>query len=451
MTKVDKGNKKRCILAKKIALKLEAIGMRTNYSELFDLFLAETTALWPIAIVFSRPQKNLYLECKTHFFKTPTLIMADDCREAGKFIRQLNCKFRKDCCVTKEIVIGNIENFMPKPCNLEEKSSSLPFGIDCTNQIYVNEVNETLLGRSGNVFDENQKLFCHLIEDSKGIIFMRSTKTGLGLTLSIGHGIAVTRDDAGWSSPCSIGCFGIGGGIQLGCEQSDFIFLIYDEDIIGKIKQGNKFILGGNLSFSGFGHGREYCGLSQLSSNDQTDFPRSIGSHSSFSAFARNNVGALFGVSIEGISMFPIDFINRSMNDHSGATISKEVLEINQALKCAECPYSLSPHPIVPHFLKNYARSVWSIDYSSPLSKSNPLPILEPGHNSRTDLSITLREFLLSFSFQDNCVSVARKSELNNFIDKFKRFLRGKRFYMPRADEISSALITIILILLSFH
>jgi len=42
-------------LAKKLALQLEGMGMRTSYREVFDMFHSNTTAGWPIAFVFRRP------------------------------------------------------------------------------------------------------------------------------------------------------------------------------------------------------------------------------------------------------------------------------------------------------------------------------------------------------------------------------------------------------------
>ena len=430
LTKLEKENDNRCKLAKKIAIKLESIGMRTSYSELFELFLAETTASWPIAIVFSRPRRAQSIGNNWLLFKNTASTMLDDCCQAENFLRHLSRKYRDAICVTNEIIRGDIENFMRKPTSFEEKSDKLPLGIDCTNKIYVKDVREKI---SADHTIERKKLFCQMIEDSRGIVFIRSTKTGFGLTMSIGHGIVLTRINKGWSSPCTIGYFGLGGGVQIGCEQNDFLFLIYDDDIINKFRQGKQFVLGGNLSFAGFGQGREYCGLSQFGSFDQTNYNQEH-NRASFTAFARNNSGVLVGASIEGISVSPINILNRSVYGSmstsdilSGYSMPfDEVSELHSAIKCAECPYSLSAHPIVPYFLKNYVRSIWSIDYSSPLSKPHVLEPSVSGVPDRSEFSINLRELLLSISIKDQIMSLPRNNELNNFIEKFKRFLRGK-------------------------
>ena len=418
---MDKCNQKQVELAKKIAMRLERVGMRITYKELFDLFLAETTATWPIVIIFSK-SKSKYAAGNDAVFKNPTFTLADDCNQAAAFLLHLNSKQREAVYSTQEIIHGNIENYMHRPKTTGHSYSD----INCASKVDVKEIMNgfRVLPEDHSTMDE--MLFCHKIRDACGLVFIRLTKAGMGLVVTVGHGIVMSRLEDGWSPPCSIGCFGIGGGLEIGCEQNDILFLIYDEKIIQNLKEGKQLVLGGNAVFSGFGKGYEICGVSHLNDHytNQVRTPES-----SFSAFARNNAGLIVGISVEGISITPIDYMNRSAY---GPVTSMDILtgnvdpfehslDINKALRYAEFPYSLCARPIVPYFLRSYARSVWSIDYSSPLSE--PLSFSFRG-TPKSEMCVTLREFLLRFSLPDHLVSPVLKNELANFVNKFKRFLR---------------------------
>ena len=387
--------------------------MRISYTDLFDLFLAQTTSDWPIAVVFSHQSQDINKE------RSSTFTLDGDCIEASNFLRQLNSESRHSACgKMHELVQKDIETFMPIPKKIQVEMSSDIFSA-CLHHQSAGEI-------FSNDVPDLSPLFCHNLEDTIGILFVRYTKADFGASVSGGHGIVVSKLSQGWSSPCAIAVFGLGTGFSFGCTQNDFLICIHDKELMRKFHDGAQFTFGTNASLSGCGRGVEYCGLtlSSLVENKGERF---------YTAYARQNYGALCGVSIESISIVSMSFINTStygagitsddiLSGRINAPRSRSSDALHAAIRCCISPYNFYSHPIVPDSLKNYSRTLWSIDYSSVLSTRRPSAFLHK-RNPLVDPSLTLREFLLCVSNNSSIMSRTSRHEIDLFRAKFRRFL----------------------------
>ena len=110
-----RGYEKACDLVQK----LEFIGMRTTYRELFDMFLSKTTSGWPIALVLRR---DAYEKTASTSMTLPMVI-----RNSAAFMHELVSKsreydYQQESSWTHEHIRGNIELFFPRP-KMREKAA----------------------------------------------------------------------------------------------------------------------------------------------------------------------------------------------------------------------------------------------------------------------------------------------------------------------------------------
>ena len=186
--------------------RLELIGMRTSYRELFEMFLSKTSAGWPVAIVFRRQSEGM-LKMKRMPFGLPSMDMSVDLiRGASCFHDLVTCSRELDYTLESngidEIIRGNIESFMPRPrCHDEQINSDMqleprffriPFVPSITNN---RSITHTLMFSSNF---RRSSILSWYAENSKVMLYMRITNN------KAGSGFIVARTDGGWSAPCAI-------------------------------------------------------------------------------------------------------------------------------------------------------------------------------------------------------------------------------------------------------
>ena len=99
--------------------RLELIGMRTSYREIFDMFLSKTSSGWPVATVFRKGSMGVR-NFEEMPFGLPSVDMNIDLSRASSFFHEIVTRCREydyhlECNGVYEIVRGNIETFVPKP------------------------------------------------------------------------------------------------------------------------------------------------------------------------------------------------------------------------------------------------------------------------------------------------------------------------------------------------
>lgn len=64
-----------------------------------------------------------------------------------------------------------------------------------------------------------------------------------------GSGLVIARlPDGSWSAPSCIGTAGIGWGLQIGADITDFVVVLNSEDAVRAFSMGGNVTVGGNIS-----------------------------------------------------------------------------------------------------------------------------------------------------------------------------------------------------------
>lgn len=100
-----------------------------------------------------------------------------------------------------------------------------------------------------------------VIKSAKGLAIITVVKAGFLLSARGGSGIVVARlDDGGWSAPSAIGIAGIGGGLEIGAEVTDFVIILNTHASVQAFSKGGNVTLGGNLTVAAGPLGRNMEG-----------------------------------------------------------------------------------------------------------------------------------------------------------------------------------------------
>eukprot|EP01135_Chromosphaera_perkinsii_P004257 Nk52_evm9s273 gene=Nk52_evmTU9s273 len=87
-----------------------------------------------------------------------------------------------------------------------------------------------------------------IFANCKGIAVISVLKAGFLISVRGGSGIVVAKNNrGGWTAPAAIGTTGLGGGLQVGAEITDFVLVLNTNDAVKAFSKGN-VTLGGNLS-----------------------------------------------------------------------------------------------------------------------------------------------------------------------------------------------------------
>lgn len=73
-------------------------------------------------------------------------------------------------------------------------------------------------------------------------------KAGFGFSGRGGKGVVVARTRNGWSGPSAIGTGGVGFGLQIGAEVTEFVFILNTDAAVQAFSRDVNVTLGGDIS-----------------------------------------------------------------------------------------------------------------------------------------------------------------------------------------------------------
>jgi lipid-binding SYLF domain-containing protein len=74
-----------------------------------------------------------------------------------------------------------------------------------------------------------------VLKEARGLAIMTVIKAGFGISGRGGTGVVVARTRNGWSGPSAIGTGGAGFGFQIGAEVAEFVMILNEEILSGKV------------------------------------------------------------------------------------------------------------------------------------------------------------------------------------------------------------------------
>ena len=82
-------------------------------------------------------------------------------------------------------------------------------------------------------------------------LLIPSSPTGFVFSGKAGSGIVIARlPDGSWSAPSCIATGGVGWGLQIGADVTDFVIVLNSEDAVRAFSIGGNVTIGGNISAS---------------------------------------------------------------------------------------------------------------------------------------------------------------------------------------------------------
>lgn len=99
-----------------------------------------------------------------------------------------------------------------------------------------------------------------ILDDARGLAIIRVLKVGFGFSGKGGQGVVVARTGHGWSGPSFIGLGGVGWGLQIGAQLTDFIFVLNTDAAVRAFSRGGNVKIGADLSAAAGPVGRDLQG-----------------------------------------------------------------------------------------------------------------------------------------------------------------------------------------------
>jgi lipid-binding SYLF domain-containing protein len=87
-----------------------------------------------------------------------------------------------------------------------------------------------------------------VLKDARGLGIMTVIKAGFGFSGRGGKGVVVARTKNGWSGPSAIGTGGVGFGLQIGAEVTEFVFVLNTDAAVQAFSRDVNVTLGGDIS-----------------------------------------------------------------------------------------------------------------------------------------------------------------------------------------------------------
>lgn len=151
-----------------------------------------------------------------------------------------------------------------------------------------------------------------ILREAKGIAIIRVARIGLGLSVKGGTGIVVARlgenlDE--WSAPCAVGVGGVGWGLQMGVDLTDFVIILNTHEAVEAFATGNQVTLGGNVGVALGPVGRNGAVSASVHGGKLSQgehYPVRVAPSYSYS----HSQGAFIGVSLEGGIIHPRADVN---------------------------------------------------------------------------------------------------------------------------------------------
>jgi lipid-binding SYLF domain-containing protein len=87
-----------------------------------------------------------------------------------------------------------------------------------------------------------------VLRDARGLALMTVIKGAFGFSGRGGTGVVVARTQQGWSGPSAIGTGGVGFGLQIGAEVTEFVMVLNTDAAVQAFSRDVNFTLGGDIS-----------------------------------------------------------------------------------------------------------------------------------------------------------------------------------------------------------
>lgn len=90
-----------------------------------------------------------------------------------------------------------------------------------------------------------------VLQRARGLAIFQVIKAGFVFSGKAGSGIVLARlPDGSWSAPSCIGTAGVGWGLQIGADITDFVIVLNSEEAVRAFSMGGNVTIGGNVSAS---------------------------------------------------------------------------------------------------------------------------------------------------------------------------------------------------------
>jgi len=90
-----------------------------------------------------------------------------------------------------------------------------------------------------------------VLQSARGLAVFQVIKAGFVFSGKAGSGLVIARlPDGSWSAPSCIATGGLGWGLQVGADITDFVIVLNSEDAVRAFSLGGNVTIGGNVSAS---------------------------------------------------------------------------------------------------------------------------------------------------------------------------------------------------------
>ena len=92
-------------------------------------------------------------------------------------------------------------------------------------------------------------IYCYLNPYNSGLAVFQVLKAGFVFSGKAGSGLVIARlPDGSWSAPSCIATGGLGWGLQIGADITDFVIVLNSEDAVRAFSLGGNVTIGGGIS-----------------------------------------------------------------------------------------------------------------------------------------------------------------------------------------------------------
>jgi lipid-binding SYLF domain-containing protein len=171
--------------------------------------------------------------------------------KASEYMRQGTAEFQKVAAGgTREIkrVASEVGADLKKTAENNKLNSPLPSDFASEVQKAANILAsftdpETVEGGLDNVIPVD------VIQKARGLAMFTVVKAGFMWSGRMGSGMVIARlEDGSWSPPSCIAIGGVGFGVQVGADVTDFVIILNTDDAVKAFSHPENVTLGGNLS-----------------------------------------------------------------------------------------------------------------------------------------------------------------------------------------------------------
>jgi len=89
-----------------------------------------------------------------------------------------------------------------------------------------------------------------ILRNAKGLAIFKVLKGGFIFSGRVGRGIVIAKTPDGWSAPSAIGLGGVGYGLQIGGQITDFVIVLNTQAAVDAFSRGGNITLGGDVSIA---------------------------------------------------------------------------------------------------------------------------------------------------------------------------------------------------------